>query len=88
MRNWSIESFLEYLEKDYDLIGLESIKINHIAPIDKGTINDISFCSSEGKEGLESVLKSNRALYFAKKVYNPAFNTRMALIIYLDSMYL
>jgi UDP-3-O-[3-hydroxymyristoyl] glucosamine N-acyltransferase len=67
MRNWSIESFLGYLGKDYSLIGQERIQINNIAPIDKGTINDISFCSSEGKESLESVLKSRSGIILCKK---------------------
>ncbi|HKR74081.1 MAG TPA: DapH/DapD/GlmU-related protein [Candidatus Nitrosocosmicus sp.] len=67
MRNWSIESFLGYLGKDYSLMGKERIQINNIAPIDKGTINDISFCSSEGKESLESVLKSRSGIILCKK---------------------
>lgn len=69
MRNWSIESFLEYLGKDYSLTGQERIQINNIAPIDKGTVNDISFCSSEGKEALEPILNSRSGIILCKKKF-------------------
>ncbi len=62
MPQWKIEPFLQCLDLDYSLIGQERIEINNIAPIDKGASTDISFCSSEGKEGLESVLDSGSGI--------------------------
>jgi hypothetical protein len=58
MHPWSIKSFLRYFGADYRLLGQEGVQINNIAPLDKGGDLDISFCSSDDKEGLECILNS------------------------------
>jgi UDP-3-O-[3-hydroxymyristoyl] glucosamine N-acyltransferase len=68
MRQWTIKSLFQYLGYvDYRLIGQEEIQINNIAPIDKGLVGDLSFCSSDDHEGLESILNSKAGVILCKK---------------------
>jgi UDP-3-O-[3-hydroxymyristoyl] glucosamine N-acyltransferase len=69
MRPWSIKSFLQYFGDDYRLLGQEGIKINNIAPLDRGGNHDISFCSSDDKKGLESILDSKSGVILCKKTF-------------------
>lgn len=64
---WSINSFLPYFGDDYRLIGQEGVEINNIAPLERGGDHDISFCSSDDKEGLESILNSKSGVILCKK---------------------
>ena len=66
MQKWSINSFVKYLESDYTMIG-QDVQINNIAPIDEGVTTDISFCTSVGEEGLESILSSKSGIILCKK---------------------
>lgn len=66
MQKWSINSFVKYLESGYTMIG-QDVQINNIAPIDEGVTTDISFCTSVGKEGLESILSSKSGIILCKK---------------------
>ncbi|MDQ4073892.1 MAG: UDP-3-O-(3-hydroxymyristoyl)glucosamine N-acyltransferase, partial [Thermoproteota archaeon] len=52
---------------DYSLFGEERIQINNISPIEKGDSSDLSFCSSDDKEGLESILNSKSGIILCKK---------------------
>ena len=75
MGPWSIKSFLQYFGDDYRLLGQEGIKINNIAPLDRGGNHDISFCSSDDKEGLESILDSKSGVILCKKTFaNSIYN--------------
>jgi UDP-3-O-[3-hydroxymyristoyl] glucosamine N-acyltransferase len=67
MRQWTIKSFLQDFGNDYSLIGQEEIKINNVAPLDKGLSSDLTFCSSDDKEGLESILNSKSGVILCKK---------------------
>lgn len=67
MQSWSFDSFLGYLGDGYSLVGQESTLFNDFAPIDKGTVTDITFCSSEGKEGLQTILNSKSGIILCKK---------------------
>jgi UDP-3-O-[3-hydroxymyristoyl] glucosamine N-acyltransferase len=67
MHPWSIKSFLRYFGADYRLLGQEGVQINNIAPLDKGGDLDISFCSSDDKEGLECILNSKSGVILCKK---------------------
>lgn len=64
---WTIESFLQYLGQDHILLGYKGIEINNIAPLDKGGVHDISFCSSDDNEGLISILNSESGVILCKK---------------------
>ena len=67
MAPWSIKSFFQHLGHDYMLLGKEGLEINNIAPLDKGGIQDISFCSSDDNEGLMSILDSKSGVILCKK---------------------
>lgn len=67
MDPWSIKDFLQYFGDDYRLLGQEEIEINNIAPIDRGGDHDISFCSSDYKEGFECILNSKSEVILCKK---------------------
>jgi UDP-3-O-[3-hydroxymyristoyl] glucosamine N-acyltransferase len=69
MGPWSINSFLQYFGDDYRLLGQEGVEIYNIAPLDRGGNHDISFCSSDDKEGLESILDSKSAVILCKKTF-------------------
>jgi UDP-3-O-[3-hydroxymyristoyl] glucosamine N-acyltransferase len=55
-----------YLGVDYKLLGNEMIKVSDIASIDKAQSNAISFCSSNDKKGLESILNSKSGIILCK----------------------
>ncbi len=63
----TIKSFLEHLECDYAMLGPEDVPVDSLAPIDQGTPNDLSFCSSDDKEGIESILNSNSGIILCKR---------------------
>jgi len=67
MQQWSIEFFLQELGIDYILIGQERLAINNVAPIDRGVSNDLSFCSSDDKPALESILSSRSGVILCKR---------------------
>jgi UDP-3-O-[3-hydroxymyristoyl] glucosamine N-acyltransferase len=76
MGPWSIKSFLRYFGDDYRLLGQEGVEINNIAPLDKGEDHDISFCSSDDKEGFESIINSKSGVILCKKTLaNNIYNT-------------
>ena len=53
----TIKSLLEHLECEYAMLGQEDISVDSIAPIDKATSSDLSFCSSDDHEDIESILE-------------------------------
>ncbi|MDN5846635.1 MAG: hypothetical protein L0H53_10225 [Candidatus Nitrosocosmicus sp.] len=63
----TVESYLEQLGYDYTLLGKERSPIDSVAPIDKGTFNHLSFCSSDDYEGLQSILSSSSGTILCKK---------------------
>lgn len=63
----TIKSYLEQLEYDYTWLGQEGIPVDNFAPIDTGTSSDISFCSSEDYQGLQSILESESGIILCKK---------------------
>jgi UDP-3-O-[3-hydroxymyristoyl] glucosamine N-acyltransferase len=58
---------MEHLGHHYSLIGQESIQVRNLAAIDTATSDDLSFCSSDDKQGLESVLNSKSGIIICKK---------------------
>jgi len=87
MPQWKIESFLQCLDPNYSFIGQKRIQINNIAPIEKGASTDLSFCSSEGKKGLESVLDSRSGIILCKKSLEPYLHHKAGLINRISKLY-
>jgi UDP-3-O-[3-hydroxymyristoyl] glucosamine N-acyltransferase len=67
MQQWTIDSFSNHLGYGYSLLGQEKIQINNIASLEKGESGDLSFCSSDDKKGLESILNSKSGIILCKK---------------------
>jgi hypothetical protein len=67
---------LRYFGDDYRLIGQEGLKINNIASLDRGGDHDISFCSSDDKEGLECTLNSKSDVILCNKTLQIANSIR------------
>ncbi len=67
----TIKSLLEHLECEYVMLGQEDISVDSIAPIDKATPSDLSFCSSDDHEALESILNSNSGIILCKRSLAP-----------------
>ena len=67
----TMKSLLEHLEYNYAMLGKEDIPVDNIAPIDKGKTSDLSFCSSDDHEGLESILNSNSGIILCKRSLAP-----------------
>ena len=63
----TIKSYLEQLEYDYTLLGEEQITINNVAPIDEGTSSDLSFCSSDKDDDIQSILDSKSGIILCKR---------------------
>ncbi len=63
----TIKSYLEQLEYGYILLGREDIVVDNFAPIDTGTSSDLSFCSSDDYQGLQSILESKSGIILCKK---------------------
>jgi UDP-3-O-[3-hydroxymyristoyl] glucosamine N-acyltransferase len=67
----TIKSLLEHLECDYAMLGQEDVPVDSIAPIDKGKLGDLSFCSLDDREGIESILNSSSGIILCKKSLAP-----------------
>lgn len=67
MVEWTIESLLDYLGYSYTFIGRERKSIYDIAPLDRGSTHDLSFCASDDNEGILSVLSSDSGIILCKK---------------------
>ncbi|MDN5845033.1 MAG: hypothetical protein L0H53_02025, partial [Candidatus Nitrosocosmicus sp.] len=72
----TIKSLLEHLECDYVMLGQEDIPVDSIAPVDKGTSSDLSFCSSDDHEGLESILNSCSGIILCKRSLAPVIQIK------------
>ncbi len=62
----NIISLLSHLQCKYILLGDQSISISDIASLEKGTSNDLTFCSSNDYEGLKSIERSKSGIILCK----------------------
>lgn len=67
MVQWTVESLLDDLGYSYTFFGKERKSITNIAPLDRGSSNDLSFCSSDDSEGILSTLNSNSGIILCKR---------------------
>jgi len=64
---WDIESLVQVFDSSYTTSGYKIKTIKGIAPLDKGTYTDLSFCSSDGHVGLSAIYGSNSGIILCKK---------------------
>lgn len=64
---WNVESLLQDINCSYAIEGQQSKLIKTIASIDRGTENDVSFCSLDNYKGISTIMKSNSGLILCKK---------------------
>jgi hypothetical protein len=60
---------MEHLGHHYSLIWQKSVQVGNVAVIDKATSNDLSFCSSDEKQGLEALLNSKPGISSQKGIH-------------------
>ena len=67
---WNIETLLEELGIDsYEKLGIEGVPVtlSGVAPINKASIHDLSFCSYEGEKAIKSIASSRAGVILCKK---------------------